>query len=420
LELKKNLHEKKLNFFTWALFLTTLVLVLISLISVIFPAFIVNASGDFDNQTAIDIFETGVWTFPLLATNSIILVLCVLYKKNLLPNIFKKSIDFIFRFEVSSKVAFFVLLILIGFYILFSVNELFDGFYFEDYDVRVKAWIDNFSVTEVGEEGSGYYLMVLFLKSSDLIFENDKVIPFLASIALLIVTYVFTTEITKKRFAGIVAMVIVLQSGVFLMYDTSVSYPNFWILFYVLSLYLIIKKIPLSPVAYLVSILTKWITVIFLPMTLFFISRTNFTRKKKIRIILYYGIFLVSFWGFVEFTEVKPGEAKVSEEFLTSVSFDFDVHRFGSGFTDFYNSFRFDSLVVLFILPCIVGLFFASRGGMPHADSIMFLILAMLLSAPIIVGFLGTSNTPYRFLPLVVFFAIGVGILLSKRVKAVS
>ena len=57
---------------------------------------------------------------------------------------------------------------------------------------------------------------------------------------------------------------------------------------------------------------------------------------------------------------------------------------------------------------------------MPHADSIMFLILAMLLSAPIIVGFLGTSNTPYRFLPLVVFFAIGVGILFSKRVKAVS
>ena len=201
MELKKNLHEKKLSFFTWALFLTTLVLVLISLISVIFPAFIVNASGDFDNQIAIDIFETGVWTFPLLATNSIILVLCVLYKKNLLPKIIKKSIDFIFKFEVSSKVAFFVLLILIGFYILFSVNELFDGFYFEDYDVRVKAWIDNFSVTEVGEEGSGYYLMVFFLKASDQIFGNDKVIPFLASIALLIVTYAFTTEIAKKRFA---------------------------------------------------------------------------------------------------------------------------------------------------------------------------------------------------------------------------
>jgi len=154
--------------------------------------------------------------------------------------------------------------------------------------------------------------MVFFLKSSDLIFENDKVIPFLASIALLIVTYAFTTEIAKKRFAGIVAMVIVLQSGIFLIYDKSVTYPNFWILFYVLSLYLIIKKIPLSPIAYIASLLTKIFTIIFLPMTLFFIFRTNFTRKKKIRIILFYGILLISIWGFGEFS----GGAQVDINFM--------------------------------------------------------------------------------------------------------
>jgi len=420
LKLKKNMYEKKLSVVTWTLFLTTLVVVLISLTSAVFPIFIAGTFGNFDTQIGIDIFETGIWAFPLLAINSIILVLGILYKKKSLPNIIKNSIDFIFRFEVSSKVAFFVLITLIGFYILFSVNELFDGFYFEDYDVRVKTWIDNFSVTEVGDEGNGRYLMVFFLKSSDLIFDNDKVIPFLASIALLIVTYVFTTEITKKRFAGIVAMVIVLQSGIFLMYDTSVSYPNFWILFYVLSLYLIIKKTPLSPIAYLISILTKYFTIIFLPMTLFFIYRTNFTRKKKIRIILYYGIVLISIWGFVEFADVVQEESKVSEKLQASVSREFEAHKFWSGFTDFYNSFRFDGLVLLCVLPCIVGLFFASRGGIQHADSIMFLILAMLISAPIIAGPTGILNTPYRFLPLVVFFAIGVGVLLSKRVKAVS
>jgi len=266
----------------------------------------------------------------------------------------------------------------------------------------------------------GYYLMVFFLKSSDLIFDNDKVIPFLASIALLIVTYAFTTEIAKKRFAGIVAMVIVLQSGIFLIYDKSVSYPNFWILFYILSLYLIIKKIPLSPVAYLASIMTKYFTIIFLPMTLFFISRTNFTRKKKIRIILYYGIVLISILGFVLFTDVILEGTIVSDALQTTMTSEFELDKFWSGFSHFYNSFRFDGLVLLFILPCIVGLFFVSRAGIPHADSIMFLILAMLISAPILAGLTGVLNTPYRFLPLVVFFAIGVGVLLSKRVKAVS
>ncbi len=412
--------KQKTDFVTWALFLTTLVVVLISLTSAIFPVFITSSFGDYENLIGIDIFETGIWALPLLATNSIILVLGVLYKKKSLPNIIKKSINFIFRFEVSSKVAFFVILIVIGFYILFSVNELFNGVYFEDYDVRVKAWIENFSVTEIGEEGGGYYLMVFFLKSSDLIFENDKVIPFLASIALLIVTYAFTTEIAKKRFAGIVAMVIVLQSGIFLIYDKSVSYPNFWILFYVLSLYLIIKKIPLSPIAYLASLLTKIFTIIFLPMTLFFIFRTNFTRKKKIRIILFYGILLILIWGFGEFLGGAQVDTNFMERALDVASRELEIDKFWSGFSHFYNSFRFDGLVLLFILPCIVGLFFVSRGGIPHADSIMFLILAMLISAPFIAGLTGTLNTPYRFLPLVVFFAIGVGVLLSKRVKAVS
>jgi len=420
LEIKKYRFKKTSSLVTWALFLTTLVVGLISITSAIFPVFITSTFGEYDNNLGIDIFETGIWAFPLLATTSIILVLGVFYKKKSLPNIIKKTIDFIFRFEVSSKVAFFVIMIIIGFYILFSVNELFNGVYFEDYDVRVKSWIDDFSLTEVGDGGKEYHLMVFFLKSSDLIFGNDKVIPFLASIALLIVTYAFTTEIAKKRFAGIVAMVIVLQSGIFLIYDKSVAYPNFWILFYVLSLYLIIKKIPLSPIAYLASMLTKIFTIIFLPMTLFFIYRTNFTRKKKIRIILYYGILLISIVGFVEFADVTQGERMVSDRFQSFVSGEFEIDKFLGGFSHFYNSFRFDGLVLLFILPCIVGLFFVSRRGIPHADSIMFLILAMILSAPIIAGLTGTLNTPYRFLPLVVFFAIGVGVLLSKRVKAVS
>ena len=228
-----------------------LVQVLISLIPAFFPVFIQRSLGEFDDQIGIIPFETGIWTFPLLTTSSIILVLGVLYKKKLLPNIIKKSIDFIFKFEVSSKVAFFVITILIGFYILFSVSELLDGTYLPDYHARVKSWIDNYSVTEVGNWGLGYHVMIFFIKSSVQIFGNDKVVPFIASIALLVLTYLITLEIAKKRFAGIVAMVIVLQSGIFLIYDTRVSYPNFWILFYLLSLYFIFKRISLTLIFYL-------------------------------------------------------------------------------------------------------------------------------------------------------------------------
>jgi len=74
-------------------------------------------------------------------------------------------------------------------------------------------------------------------------------------------------------------------------------------------------------------------------------------------------------------------------------------------------------LVVVFLLPLIVGLFIASQNGFKQAESIMVLIGGILLTAPILTGFTDQTNQPYRFVPLAVFFAIGVGVLLSKRTK---
>ena len=62
-----------------------------------------------------------------------------------------------------------------------------------------------------------------------------------------------------------------------------------------------------------------------------------------------------------------------------------------------------------------LGLFLASRKGIFQADSILVLIAGMLLSAPLLTGFTDQTNQPYRFVPLVVFFAMGVGTILSKR-----
>jgi len=66
-------------------------------------------------------------------------------------------------------------------------------------------------------------------------------------------------------------------------------------------------------------------------------------------------------------------------------------------------------------LPLTVGLFVAARKRVLHADSIMFFILTMLLLGPLLLAFSDHHNVPYRFVPLIVFFAMGVGVLLSKR-----
>ena len=93
----------------------------------------------------------------------------------------------------------------------------------------------------------------------------------------------------------------------------------------------------------------------------------------------------------------------------------FDYSDFWSGFTAWAFQLRFDWAVLLFILPLIVGLFLTSRRGIPEADSILVLLMGILILGPLLVGFTFYVSNPYRFVPMRVFFAVGVGNLLSKR-----
>jgi len=231
----------KTSFVTWAVFLSTLIVVLFTLTPAVFPALLLRTFGGFEDSIGINPFEIGIFTYPFLITNFVVFSIAVLYFKNRLWQPITKSIRFIFNFEVSKKVAFFAVVILIGSYITFSIGELLDGKFQDDFEVHFKDWLEIYSVSDFQATPIGYHLQFFLETTSMQVFENYKVIPFIASIALLVLTYIVTVELSKKRFAGIVAMVIVLQSYVFLWYDTSVSYPNFWIVFYLLSLHHLAK-----------------------------------------------------------------------------------------------------------------------------------------------------------------------------------
>ena len=146
----------------------------------------------------------------------------------------------------------------------------------------------------------------------------------------------------------------------------------------------------------------------FLPMSLFFIYRSNISKSKKIILagstsaVILAGILAAFVFG-ADLTGATGSQEPFSSD------------EFWLGFTSFSYQLRFDGLLLLFILPLIVGLFIASRNGITHADSIMLLIGGILFTAPLLTGFTELTNQPYRFVPLAVFFAIGVGVLLSKR-----
>jgi len=402
---KKEKSRANSSFVPWIVFLFSISIVLISFVSVVFPALILVSDTleipGIDPVTP-EPYETGVWSGGVVISSFVTFGLTFLFFRNKLPKFLSSLFGKLFSFEISKKSSFVVLLILLIIYTTVSSTELSNQEIFEDYN-GVKNRVDSWSIDKINSFEP--HVRYFFLKASTVLFGNDRVIPLLASVSLLIVTYFLTKTITQKRFAGIVSVVILMQSSIFLTYDTTVSYTNFWILFYVLSLYLVYRFWPLSPVSYLLSIPSKALTAAFLPMSIYFILRSEISRKQK---MITAGITAgIIFAG---------GIASVGGISTTQgIEEEFNGKEFWMGFTSFSYQLRSEGLVMMFMIPLMVGLFLISKSGVKHGESIMVLISGMLLIAPILTGFTNQTNQPYRWVPLIVFFAIGVGVLLSKR-----
>lgn len=403
--MNKKIQVSKSKILTYLVLIFSLTIVILSVISLIFPSFFVSTFVGTSSDA--NSFELGSWSGPFFIVNLSILVFSLLYYKKRVPSQIDSFFHFILKFEVSRKVAIIVFSVMIGIYIIFSVGELrldeIDNW--KDWKF-LKPFIEEFPFG--GEDKPALrvqYVNNFLLFSSLHIFQNVKVIPFIASISLVFLIYFFTSQITKKRFAGLVAVAIVLQSHTFLRYDTTATFSNFWTSFYLLSLYLVNKKWPFSPLAYIGSIFSKALTMIFLPMSLFFIYRTNLAKKTKILLSVSYLIIFFIILGSVVLSETM-GFGKT----LSLPEFD----DFVTGLTAWAFQLRIDGLILVFLLPLVIGLVIRSLQGLRVAESILILISGILLSASILAGFTEFNIQPYRWIPLIAFFAIGVGVLLSK------
>jgi len=399
------MEEEKSRIITYIVFGFTLAVVILNLVSLIFPALLVISI--IGSERDVNAFELGTWVIPFVSINLSILVFALLYYKQILPNVIVKSFKFIINFEISKKTATVFFLIIIGIYILFTVGELTEQEIdtWKDWEILGKI-IEEFP--SGGEDTPGLrelYVKNFLLYSSQEVFQNVKIIPFIGSLSLIFLTYLLTVQISKKRFAGLIAMVILLQSQTFLRYDTTATFSNFWTSFYLLSLYLIYKKWSLSPPAFLASIFSKALTITFLPMTLFFIFRARISKKSKISLTISYLVILVGVMGALFMIE-NVG----FRHLITS----FDYVDFVSGFTAWAFQLRIDGLILVFLLPLSIALFFVALRRNREADSILVLIGGVLLSMPLLSGFTEFNIHPYRWMPLIAFFAIGVGVLLSK------
>ena len=395
---------------TYAAFLVTLGIVGISVFSVIFPAFIISNTYEFPND--LDPFETSPWTFPIIISSFSLLTLGFLYKNEKLPSQLYSGIRFILNFEISKKTAIISGIIIIGIYIGLSSSELFldernqwsDYFILED---ALEIWpsTDHWNVY-IKEQNTRYVRMILLDVSQDF-FQNIKLLPFIASILVVVFTALITIQISKKRFAGIVSMIILLQSITFTDFDTIAVYENFWVLFYLISIYSIQKKWwHASPFLFILAVFSKAFIVTYFWMNIFYIYRSDIPNKTKYMLFASYGVIIgIIYWIF------ESGKSIIYDDVVR-----FDFNAFLDGFTGWGNNMQLDPLAILCIVPLVIGLFVKSLKGIKQADSILILILGTILAGPLISYVTDFYFIlPYRFIPFIVAMAIGVGIFLSKE-----
>jgi hypothetical protein len=377
-------------------------------VSVIFPALIQSTNSEFKEfpfyTPQVDPFEIGALAIPFVIVNGILLLIGIVYYKK------KYSLNRLFNFDVSKKVTIIIMIIILSAYIITTVPEFEKSEEYED-RIRIDERLNEsrlngkFTIQNLIDGNSNYpsiepHVKYSLLIISEKVFGEYRVVAFFASIALLVTTFFITKEITKKRIPGIIAMLLVLQSNIFLSYDTSAAYSNFWILFYVLSLYFILKKWQFSHISFVLSIFSKFLSGVFLPLTIFFVLN-NTNGKKRIYILTFYIILIIA------------GLFAISDLF-GEINITYLPENFLKGFTQFSYQLIFDPMILIFLLPLTVALFLKSLKGFNQANSIQILISGFLLVPPLLITFSEQTNEPYRLIPLVVFFAIGMSTLLGK------
>ena len=390
-------------------FFATLSVVVFNLFAIIFPSFLLTTFYPY--TTNLQPFESSVWLVPIISSNSILLAIGFMYYRKKLPLQIYKGIEFILNFEISKKTALLTGIIILVVYIGFSLPELAidEATQYDDWGVLESA-LEVWPSTDsddiyINEQNTRYVRMLLLDASSDL-FQNIKLLPFVASILLVVVTFFLTYQITQKRFAGIISMVILLQSHTFLHFDTIAVYENFWVLFYVVSLYAINRKWQYSSISYLLSIFSKaFIAVFFLP-SLYYICRASISTRKKLYTLASYATSLIVILLVFSFGE------SIYFDIINISSSEFFLAFNALGYT-----LRYDLIIVLSLLPLTLGLFFKFRKeNSKKIDSILVLILTALVAGPVMTMLTDFYFIlPYRFLPLIVFVAVGIGVLLSKR-----
>ena len=177
---------------SYIIFFCTLVVVLFTLIPIIFPALFSSFFGMFTEN--LDPFELGYQSVFLIVSNVVIFGFGIAYYKKKIPSSLHDLVEKIRTFEISKRVSIISLAVILVVYVGLSTPELFldESNQWSDYDAvlipALEIWPFGESDDIYIQEQNDRYVRMFLLDISLDIFQNIKLLPFIASILIVVFT----------------------------------------------------------------------------------------------------------------------------------------------------------------------------------------------------------------------------------------
>lgn len=231
------------------------------------------------------------------------------------------------------------------------------------------------------------------------LFGNPKIISFVESVGILIISFFLANKITKTSYAGILTVIIIMASRIFTDNTTTFGYSTEWAFFFILSIYLIYTKPVFFGPVFIISILAKGIVLLFIPVIIYLIYQSDLPAKTKKISYISIGCVLLLVLIYTVF---------IGNNFIqTNIPIGFYPEKLDGLLYNIYYNFTIeakDSMLLYLFLPLVlVGLF---RTHLPLFIFIVYLF-TMQLWLPL---FSDYNMGSYRLVPLILFLGIGASV----------
>ena len=251
----------------------------------------------------------------------------------------------------------------------------------------------------------------------------ERIIPFAVGIAILPATYLATISITSKKSTALITTTLTAIHPVYLIFNSSQYFAQTWVLFLILSIWLLNKNIKSSMALLILSVFAKALSLLYIPAMI--LSLKNIKEKliytSIIPIIIIIGITSIQLTG---------SNLVTSENFFMNY-FSFNIPKFDLVYEErTIEPTIFNKDQLHFIIPVVKSiytlgfawnftsilipflLFYLYRKEQPK--KIFWFLLVIIMTILLLPIFTPQFYFAHRTLPFVIFINMGMALIINN------